>query len=492
MDQRTDFIGALVPQAGGAGAPPSDLFGLALAALLAQGASGGAQWLQSDQGRDLVARLKQKAGDDEARFKALWVRCRRRAARAGDAKSRQKWARKSARYQERYELARARSRFAERGVGGRDPTAQGMIKEHRRNALAAEWSSASPARRGQIKELVGAYDQALVKLKREAASLKPRVGGQEARQVYRPRRLPFTANQALVNGLGGLQFNAQSPPGAARLCRLPLYPLNNLDSMSGAGGIIEPGDDPVLLMQLTPPPAVPGAGVGVFVQGRPHTVVTRPLEYGQYRVIGIQCSLQENYVPKCTTALFQAQTLDSANNLTSVMGVGVSVRSLIVHNGAEILLPLGDLDARSFQMLRSDAVYGVGVAAPLLVGWVPGQVFHQQAPFNDKIRLSGLFMGLRDYPVLDTDAHLRMKVQAFASNVLDGDNNGNGPYTLPIPATFHLVCEILTDNVYGDNRNPSPAGRAGALVKVGSETSINPLTKEQRYRLKSARWRRPE
>jgi hypothetical protein len=38
---------------------------------------------------------------------------------------------------------------------------------------------------------------------------------------------------------------------------------------------------------------------------------------------------------------------------------------------------------------------------------------------------------------------------------------------LEIPFTANLIVDILEDKVFGDPRNPSPASRAGATVKVG-------------------------
>ena len=145
------------------------------------------------------------------------------------------------------------------------------------------------------------------------------------------------------------------------------------------------------------------------------------------------------------------------------------MRSLQVYNGAELLLPLNDLDATSFQLLPIEGATYLDAGG---VAGIAAASFHQQARYNWQRRLGSLFMGLREYAVVDSDATLSMKVQAFAGQLCGtgGVSRTGSLYRFRFASI--LVCEILTDKVYGNPRVPSPAARAGALVKLGaSETA---------------------
>ena len=493
MAGHLDYLGVLAPRQGAASArkpPLSNLFGTAnssekmgvamLAMAAGQGALKGAEFLQSEQGQALMKKLHKTATDDEVRYKAIWVRYRNKAKTTKSPKNKKKYRAKAARYHERYELAKTRTMFADRGIGGKGPLAKGTIKEWRRNRISMDWDTASPARKKEIERLVAGYDKELVGLKRDAEAMTQsgygRVRRSESKKQSRgPSDFPMTPQKAEVLGLGGLGFTAQSPPGAGRLCRLPMYPRSDADAMSGATGLVSAGDDPFLLMQLTRVAAGDG-----FVAGPEYEVVTRQLQYGTYRVLGIQCSFQENYVGKDQAAAFAASTIP-------LRGVGVTVRSLQVYNGAELLLPLNDLDASSFQLLP---IEGATYLDDGLGGGMTGGSFHQQARYNWQRRLGSLFMGLREYAVVDSDATLTMKVQAFAgSGAAGGVENG---FTIPVPVCFNLVCEILTDKVYGNPRVPSPAARAGALVKLGASETATASATQSAFTLTSARWRPPE
>jgi zinc D-Ala-D-Ala carboxypeptidase len=161
-----------------AGPIETDTFGIALAALLAKGAAGGARLLQSEKGQAFIAKMKKKASDDGTRFKAMAIRYRNKAAKAKNPKEKAKWQRKALRYTERLELSKARELFATRGIGGDEPQAQGIIQEYRRNVLAAEWKLASPERQKEIKSTIANYDKALAGLKRQSDVLKASGFGQ--------------------------------------------------------------------------------------------------------------------------------------------------------------------------------------------------------------------------------------------------------------------------------------------------------------------------
>jgi len=493
MAGRIDFLGALAPRQGAASARRpalSNLFGtvnssgrMGIAPLVmaaGQGAVKGAEFLQTEQGQALIKKLHKAATDDEKRYKAMWVRYRNKAKTTKSPKNKKKYLAKARRYLERFQLAKTRGMFADRGVGGSGPQAKGTIKEYRRNLLSMEWDSATPERQKEIATLITGYDKELVTLKREHDAMTQAGYGRVRRskskkQSRGPSDFPMTPQKADVLGLGGLGFTVQSPPGAGRLCRLPLYPASDADAMSGAGGLVSAGDDPFLLMQLTRV-----AGGNGFVAGPEYEVVTRQLQYGTYRVLGIQCSFQENYVGKDQAAAFAVSTLP-------IRGVAITVRSLQVYNGAELLLPLNDLDASSFQLLPIEGSTYLDAGG---VAGIAAANFHQQARYNWQRRLGSLFMGLRDYAVVDSDATLTMKVQAFGgSSAVGGIENG---FTMPVPVCFNLVCEMLTDKVYGNPKVPSPAARAGALVKLSASETPTASPTQTAITLTSSRWKPPE
>jgi len=474
MAQHIDFLGVLAASPRLARAPnpkKSEVFG-AVAALLAagKGIAKGAQFLQSEKGQALVSDLLKKAGDDEGRYNTLFVRYRNKARRAKSPKDKAKYQAKATRYQERRELSRVRKIFASRGVGRSHPAEKGVIKETRRNELALEWDTADPSRKTAIESLVKGYDTELASLKKKADA-QAKYGATKAKRRRGPKKLPFSPEQALVQGIGGLRFDVQSPPGPARLCRLPMYPVNNADSMSGNAGILSAGDDPTVMMLLSN--TGPGGGP---ITGTTYELETRELEYGSYRVVGIQCSYRNEATVKDIAAGWAVQN-------SSILGLGVSLNSLQVYNGAELLLPDTNIDARSCILLRPEGATfssAGGVAAP-------GRYF-QQTKYTFDRRKGSLFMGLRDYPVVSTNAKLRMNLNAFAGFIPYNIGNTN---SIVVPVCVNLVCEILTDKVFGNPRNPSPAGRAGALVKVAASPSAG-VSEAPTYRVSSARWRPEE
>ena len=459
------YLRALAPgrTSAQAGPQPTNQFGLAVVTGLVAAGRKGAQFLRSERGQQLVAKLGKWAKDEEGRAQEQWLRYRNRAAKATDPTKKAQAQRKADRYAERFELAKVRRIFAARGIGGKEPMALGTILEHRRNVLALEWKEATPESKKKLSALIKGYDTKLAKLKREADVLAQ--AGFGATESPRGRPFPMSTEKAAVTGIGGLQFDTQSPPGPARLTRLPMYPVNDADAMSGATGLLAAGDDPMLLMQLTQNAAAAG-----FVLGSEYQLTTRTLQYGTYRVLGIQCSFQENYVPKDPNAAFAVST-------APVLGVGLSVRSLEIYNGAELLLPLNDLAADSFVLLRPQ-----GGSAQCQA---PGAYFyHVQAPYGWTYRQGALFMGLRTYPVVDSDSTLQMTVQAYAMPVAPG-------FVVPVPICVNLVCEILTDKVYGDPISPSPAARAGALVQLSAAPTATSVPGQQMIHIQTSRWRRP-
>ena len=427
----------------------------------------------------LKARFKKEAEEGEV-WKVRMLRAERRFKKASTPAAKKRARRQFVRYRERWHLAKIRQGLVAERVAEGGPLLEGTALEVRRNMLVNEWDAAGDAGKVEIEKLIKGYDERIAKLHRQwkgmqgeqldptpgAPALEPpagsgaRLGSAPESAEWMPKlhpgpiladKSPVTPNQALVTGMGGLGFVSTSPNPPGNLARVSFYPVVPAQSYAGANGIVEPGDDPVLLMTLT------SAAAGNFVLSADYIVETELFDYGKYRVLGLQANHQSNFVVKDSTG---------ANRTTAVVqGCAVTVRSLQVYNGEELLLPLGELDVHTFDIFGTPDGGYPGISATSL------SAFRQQAPYNFRARSKGFFMGLRTNPVMEGTAKLRMVVRAFtvvttndagvaATGFLAGDY-------LEVPVSFNLVADILEDKVFGDPLVPSPASRAGAQVRLG-------------------------
>jgi hypothetical protein len=260
---------------------------------------------------------------------------------------------------------------------------------------------------------------------------------------------PTSVNQALVTGLGGLQFASKGPPGPGRNVRISMYPARPSDCYAGADGIMVPGDDPVLLMRLTA--TVPTN----FVASVDYAIQTRIFSYGSYRVMGFQCNPQGNYLV--------TDALGNFRNTAQVVGVGISVKSLQVYNGEQILLPVGELDVNGFTILDVTDSYP-GISSLNL------PAFMQSGPYNPRAA-DRYYMGLRTNPVLESTARVDAIVRCFAyvrsSNPAINPTGMLASDRIEVPISFNLIGQMLEDKIFGNPKIPEPAARAGAQVQVG-------------------------
>jgi hypothetical protein len=260
---------------------------------------------------------------------------------------------------------------------------------------------------------------------------------------------PTSVNQALVTGLGGLQFASKGPPGPGRNVRISMYPARPSDCYAGADGIVVPGDDPVLLMRLTA--TVPTN----FVASVDYAIQTRIFSYGSYRVMGFQCNPQGNYLV--------TDALGNFRNTAQVVGVGISVKSLQVYNGEQILLPVGELDVNGFTILDVTDSYP-GISSLNL------PAFMQSGPYNPR-SADRYYMGLRTNPVLESTARVDAIVRCFAYvRSSDPGINPTGMLAsdrIEVPISFNLIGQMLEDKIFGNPKIPEPAARPGAQVQVG-------------------------
>lgn len=260
---------------------------------------------------------------------------------------------------------------------------------------------------------------------------------------------PTSVNQALVTGLGGLQFASKGPPGPGRNVRISMYPARPSDCYAGADGIVVPGDDPVLLMRLTA--TVPTN----FVASVDYAIQTRIFSYGSYRVMGFQCNPQGNYLV--------TDALGNFRNTAQVVGVGISVKSLQVYNGEQILLPVGELDVNGFTILDVTDSYP-GISSLNL------PAFMQSGPYNPRAA-DRYYMGLRTNPVLESTARVDAIVRCFAyvrsSNPAINPTGMLASDRVEVPISFNLIGQMLEDKIFGNPKIHEPAARAGAQVQVG-------------------------
>lgn len=98
--------------------------------------------------------------------------------------------------------------------------------------------------------------------------------------------------RAMTDGVGGLEFTAQSPPGLGRLIRIPFYALTataGFDAETGQLAAAIPAVagtasaiDPVILMQ---PPAVAGATPTALLR-------TPQISWALLRIVGFECDVK--------------------------------------------------------------------------------------------------------------------------------------------------------------------------------------------------------
>jgi len=383
-----------------------------------------------------------------------------------------------------------------RGVGIVDPRAP---RELLRNRLVFKLDGAPAARRKLIQHQISRQDgflpkregsasrvtSASVSTEREAAKIlsqiqvdpdevsrqdriavrgpyrRPAWPGEDMRDPEpTPRHVREFIDKSLIDGVGGLVFSAQSPPGPGRLVRIPFYPLDSAESWTGATGISAPGDDPVLRIRLRNADDITLNPSGFASASRPYSLQTERFDYGAYRVVGVQCRFPSGYGPRVEGGILGIPDWQEpfARKTINTKGLSVSLTSLNLYNGQQLLLPLGELDARSIDLSGAS---GAGLS-DAFSGANPART----APYVMSSKLSVATMGLRDYPVLDGNSRVFVGVSAFTSGLRVFP--GQAPAEIDLPFTIHLIAEIVEDRVFGDIATPSPASRPGAMLKLAA------------------------
>jgi hypothetical protein len=94
----------------------------------------------------------------------------------------------------------------------------------------------------------------------------------------------LAAAAAGIEGIGGLQFQAQSPPGVGRLLRLPFYPTTATNGVVTSGGNnVASATNPVIITD-------PAAAVALNVSGSAFTMRTPQISWATLRIVGFESS----------------------------------------------------------------------------------------------------------------------------------------------------------------------------------------------------------
>lgn len=515
------------------GIPLRDSFGAvtAIAVMSALSAAGGL----ASTGIGLSQQLKKLWKSEEKLlegYREEYEKAKAGLARAKTTGAKERHLKRLIRYQELVALTEIKLHLVRAGLIEPGPMLEGATLEMRRNMLADEWETAEPERRKHIERLVAGYDEELAHMQRMVSQFQkieesrapapaPPAAGSAARRapsfgqasvelilpsddeavqraqttesVYLSRgdtggeqevlltnqllkgavlepAPPVQVNHALVTGIGGQQFVARAP--MREVC-VSFYPSRPADSYAGANGILVPGDDPVLLMSLR-------AGQNTnFLASTDFEISTELFDYGKYRVVGLMSHPQGSYQVRTAAGLIRSTS--------QVNGVGVSIRSIQVYNGEELLLPLGDLDVDNFNIFpRADAYPGISSTSL--------SAFAQQAPYNER-RSDRFFVGLRTNPVIEGTARLRAIVRCFVYST--SNNPGVVPTgmllgdTLEVPVSFSLLGQMLEDKVFGDPLVPGPASRPGAQVQLGLREIGTDAQGVQQLQLRNVRYTAP-
>lgn len=214
-------------------------------------------------------------------------------------------------------------------------------------------------------------------------------------------------NQAYVDGVGGLQFTVQSPPGVGRLIRIPFYltsgtnnfaaltslgntPADVTTSLSAAGATIASSTDPLIC-------AGPPTSGNV---SNTATLFTPQISWATLRVVGFEASVTNAILPSAPVAQ-------------------ISFADLKIGGGANLFV-------------HED--------------FAPADIYLDSQPS---------LAGLRDYPLLKSPNVAQVSVQTVGAALSNR-----------VIFSANMICEILVDDQYGAHI-PSPAARPGALVRQG-------------------------
>ena len=215
-------------------------------------------------------------------------------------------------------------------------------------------------------------------------------------------------NKAMVDGVGGLQFTAMSPPGIGRLIRIPFYLTTGQANQIGSlGENLTAVQTTLNITNGTTSATVPWcivdfANLPGAANGQTNTAImqTPQISWATLRIVGFECNTKQ-----------------------------------------PVLSP-----ASQGEVCFADLQIGGGASLYVHEDFAPSGIYEVGQPS---------FAGLRDYPVLKSPNVASVNVAAV------------GTLTSPrITFSANLVCEVLVDDNYGAHL-PGPYARAGAMVRQG-------------------------
>jgi hypothetical protein len=214
-----------------------------------------------------------------------------------------------------------------------------------------------------------------------------------------------------IDGIGGLEFQTQAPPGIGRMVRLPFYPQNGATGyITGAGTAAADSTSPTIAGILTGGGAAGGYST---VQLSGFTMLTPQISWATLRIVGFETDIH-------VTAFDDSVSGD--NN--SIPAPKLVVQDLQIGGGANLFTHEDYADAEIYDTAQPE------------------------------------FCGLRDYPILKSPNTAQVTVA-----ILGGQGGANAD-TNTIVFSCALLCEVLQDDNYGSHI-PGPYARKGAMVRRG-------------------------
>jgi hypothetical protein len=260
-----------------------------------------------------------------------------------------------------------------------------------------------------------------------AIQIEARLDKIEAQLQREIARAQAIGNEAAVraamglDGMGGLDFQAQAPAGVGRLLRLPFYPsegtlpaaeTNGCDAaVTSAGSATISSEAPIVTIST----GASGDAANINIsQSTQFQLKTPQISWATLRIVGF-----ETVVATHNTSVSTAVTV-----VGSVAQPKLLVKDLKIGGGANLLTHEDFGDAAIYDALQPE------------------------------------FCGLRDYPILKSPNTATVDVAAV------GFLNGNVAGLCGIQFACNLLCEVLQDDNYGSHI-PGPYARGAAMVRRG-------------------------
>ncbi len=222
----------------------------------------------------------------------------------------------------------------------------------------------------------------------------------------------YSAEQAAIadaiaasgaEGVGGMEFQVNAPPGLGRLVRLPFYPTEaNANTVTSGGTGVASTTNPLFIEDLV-------AAAGFTTGGGAHLLQTPAVSWAVLRIVG-----------------FESQIRKQTSSYVTQAGPLLLVSDLQIGGGANLFTHEDFADAKIYDADQPE------------------------------------FCGLRDYPILKSPNVAEVTVQVVTN--LDIFGAPTVAIQQNLTCACALLCEVLVDDNYGAHI-PGPYARKGALVR---------------------------